>query len=66
MSMADIAERMFALYAPQLSMATIVRVVQRCCRELEMPASPLPTATLESMAQQRLARLARLGGIPSP
>jgi hypothetical protein len=57
-SLADVVERMFALFESQLSLTTIVRVVRRCRRELDLSASPLVTEALERRARERLAVLA--------
>jgi hypothetical protein len=62
MSLADVVERMFALFEAQLSLATIVRVVRRCRRELDIRAVPLSTVSLEGMAHERLSLLAQLNG----
>lgn len=65
-SLADVIERMFAIFDKQLSLATIILVVRRCRRELDILASPLPAATLESMARQRLAHLSEYVAARTP
>jgi|KBSSwiStaDraftv2_1062776.scaffolds.fasta_scaffold48823_2 hypothetical protein len=53
-STADVVERMFAIFEKHLSLATIVRVVRRCRRELDIAAGP----SLAELAHDRLTGLA--------
>jgi len=59
-SLADIVERMFTLFEHELSLATIVRVVRRCRRELDILAHPASAASLELMARQRLGGMSAI------
>jgi len=49
-----VVERMFAIFEKHLSLATIVRVVRRCRRELDIAAGP----SLAELAHDRLTGLA--------
>ena len=53
--MADVIERMFDLFGPRLTMPTIVAVVRRCRRELDIVSGPALPEMLERLAFQRLA-----------
>ncbi len=61
-SLADVVERMFAVFESQLSLSTIVRVVRRCRRELDIAPGPPVAGRLEERARQRLTDLAVLQG----
>jgi hypothetical protein len=56
-SLADVVERMFAIYEGELSLTTIVRVVRRCRRELDIVAPSALPEMLERLAHARLASL---------
>ncbi len=57
-SLADIIERLFSDFEPELPLPTIVSVVRRCRRELDIIAGPALSETLEKLARQRLTLLA--------
>lgn len=64
-SLADVVERMFAAFESELSLETIVGVVRRARRELDVVAGPSLTEMLERLARQRLTNLAELQA-PAP
>lgn len=53
-SLADVVERMFGIFESRLSLPTIVRVVRRCRRELDIEGGP----GLAELAHERLDGLA--------
>lgn len=55
--LADVVERMVALFEPQLALTTIARVVRHCRRDLEIIAGRSPAEELERLAYNRLLRL---------
>jgi hypothetical protein len=58
-SMAEITERLFAEFAPRVSLTTIGTAVRQCRRDLDgTPESALPEM-VERLARQRLTELAQ-------
>jgi hypothetical protein len=59
-SIAEITERLFAEFAPRVSLTTIVAAVRQCRRDLDgTPVSALP-AMVERLARQRLTELGQV------
>lgn len=57
-SLADITERLFARFEGAVPLPTIVRVVRRCRRELDIAGPGSLPELLERLARQRLQSLA--------
>lgn len=61
-SLADVTERLFALFEPQLGLATIARIVRRARRELDLRRGSTSTRVeaVERLAHQWLTALAEV------
>jgi hypothetical protein len=56
-SLADVVERLRIAYEHQLSPATVIGVVRRCRRELDIISGPALPEMLERLARHRLGNL---------
>jgi hypothetical protein len=65
-SLADVVERLFAVYEPALSLGAIVAVVRRCRRELDLGATAPSLSRVEELARTRLADLVSLPTVSRP
>ena len=63
-SLADVVEHLFAVFESRLSLPTIVSVVRRCRRELDIVHGPSVPEFVERLAHQRLLDL--LAATPRP
>lgn len=56
-SLAAVIDRLIVVFGAQVSTATIVRIVRRCRRELDIISGPPLAEMLERLAYQRLRNL---------
>jgi hypothetical protein len=58
-SIAEITERLFAEFAPRVSLTTIVAAVRQCRSDLDGTAESALPEMVERLARQRLTELAQ-------